>query len=348
MDKNKKERITKYLTPKLDRFLFGELPEAFLQETGTESFMAGVPFPVEKTHLTDDSLSAVSIARNMAFVLGADPDFRYGEQYLRFIRTLFTEDFKRPLIKEAAESAKKEDFETACIFCRATLLFDPENRDALLLYGQALHDAYEAKAEEENPSLSDEEYIGNFKAESMEVFERITVLYPEEPAPYYYLGYAYLNLGLYNKSRLTFLEFTRLSKSEDEKKEAQDLIRQLKDPCILEEGVNRILSGHPETGIDILSEYENHPEYGKWWPLWYYLGIAHRDIGNTEEAVKDFLAALRTSPSNIDVMNELISLYESLGNSEKAEKYRKKIGVVKKNQEMDREQRRKESGMTVS
>ncbi|MBQ1391339.1 MAG: tetratricopeptide repeat protein [Firmicutes bacterium] len=349
MEEKKKNRLTKYLVPKLDAYLFGELSEQFLEETGTADCMAGVPFPVRKTHLTQEAFSAVEIARDMAFVLGCDPDFRYRENYLAFLHKLFSAAFVQPLLQDGARAADKKDYLTACIYSRAALAFLPEDRDAMLFYGLSCHDAYEAEED------GDELFVGDFKAEALEVFERLSVVHPDCADAWYYLGYFYLNMGLYIKSRLTFRQFLALAEASGSSEgvfentaEIRELEASLKDPCILEEGCNAAASGRFESAIEILSDYEGREEYNRWWPLWYYLGISWRGLGRPDQAIEKFRQALRCSPSNRQVMDELIPLYEETGDAEMAEKYRRKSALVAENEERDREQKRMERGAVVS
>ena len=76
------------------------------------------------------------------------------------------------------------------------LFVDPDSADALYCYGRACRDAYE-KGE-------GEEYVGRFKAESLEAFEKLTLKKPDFDMGFYFLGYGYLNLGLYVKAKLTW------------------------------------------------------------------------------------------------------------------------------------------------
>ena len=47
-------------------------------------------------------------------------------------------------------------------------------------------------------------------------------------------------------------------------------------------------------------------------------------------------------------MEELVRMYEVLGDSEKVEKYTKKIGVIKGNMELDRLEKMKEKNIDFS
>ena len=59
-------------------------------------------------------------------------------------------------------------------------------------------------------------------------------------------------------------------------------------------------------------------------------------LKKVDEAITCFTEVLKYAPSNIESMEELVKLYEKAGNTEKVEKYTKKIGLVKENIEKDR------------
>jgi tetratricopeptide (TPR) repeat protein len=162
---------------------------------------------------------------------------------------------------------------------------------------------------------------------------------------YYFLGYAYLNMGLYLKARLTWQDFLRLSAgSETEihemddqllaslREEISERVEELEEPVQIELGCNSIMGGDFVGGKDTLMKFAEG-RYSQWWPLWYYLGVAEASLGNADEAIADFKKVLTLSPSNTDAMDELVHLYEATGDKENAAKYRNKIGIVNSNRE---------------
>ncbi len=323
---NLQDRIGEYLLPQLSDFVFDELSDSYLEKAGIADIMSGVPVPIRKTSMAN--LSTLVIAENMACVIGCDINFKYRDNYIAYIVRTFTDEFAKPLINEGVEAAARGEFEFACVCFRAALLIDPQSTDALYCYGRACHDAYEHG--------DGEEYIGRFKAESLEAFEKLTLKKPDFDMGFYFLGYGYLNLGLYVKAKLTWETFMKLSSNEEQKKEIRDLLEKLEEPVKIEEGYNCILSGRFEEGIRILSAYKEDSRFNTWWPLWYYLGMACQQLGETEEAKQYFLQVLKLSPSNIESMKELSAIYRAEGDEEKAEKYAHKVEIVLENQEKDR------------
>ena len=346
------DRIKEYLIPYLDEFIFDELTEEYLTKIGMSDILGGVPVPFKKTELND--LSGINMARAMAMVIGCDPVFKHAEAYKVFIKRAFGGDFVTPLLAEGVGLANGEKFERACICFRGAICLEPANSDAVYSYARACRDCYTAG--------EGEEYVGRFKAESLEAFERLTLMVPDFEMGYYYLGYGYLNLGLYTKARLTFKTFMevtdeghfdkaaseilalRKDMSKEELSEEWNKLRaevgewidKLEEPVRIEEAYNHVLAGRYEEGIAGLEPYCDNEAYNTWWPLYYYLGVAYEQIGSDEKAMDSYRKVLEFSPSNIEAMECIIRIGERRGDSELAEKYREKIKIVNRNREEER------------
>ena len=119
------------------------------------------------------------------------------------------------------------------------------------------------------------------------------------------------------------------------RKEIAERLATLEKPVEIEKGYNLVISGRYEEGIAALSPY-TEGEFASWWPLWFYLGTAYGELDEIDEAIACFTEVLKYAPSNIESMEELVKLYEKTGNTEKVEKYTKKIALVKENIEKDR------------
>jgi len=322
--------------------LFDELSDDYLRSAGVLDILKGVPVPIA---IDDDGhMTTFSIASKMAKIIGADKTYPYADKYMAFIDRVTQDRSVQFFISEGARAADEEKFEEACMMFRAALTKEPKSQDALYLYGRACQGAYEREE-------LDEDYVGNFKAESLEAFELLTVLHPNFAMGYYFLGYAYLNLGLYTKARLTWEKFIELTANPDIKRVAEmkdrvelrdeinERLLSLNDPVIIENACNQIMSGDFLNGRDTLMKFREG-RYETWWPLWYYLGVAEESLGNAVDAIKAYKKALVLSPSNTDVMQELSKLYLAVGDEENSEKYRKKIEVVKSNIEAERNSNR--------
>ncbi len=344
----KKDRIGAYLEELNHEMLFDELSEDFMKEAGIYDLLAGVPVPIA---VDDEGLSNISIALGMARIIGADNNFRYADKYMEYIKRTLGDVAVKVLISEAAKCANEKEYEIACMYLRTALFIDPKSVDALYLYARACQDAYQQEEDDEN-------YIGSFKAESLELFELLTMLHPNFPMGYYFLGYAYLNLGLYTKAKLTwdqFMEMTQdmkkaigfdTSLEEDALADFRlDIAIRLDNliaPIEIESGINAVLTGDYIKGRDILEKH-GAGKYAEWWPLWYYLAGAYSGLGDGQRAIDCFKTALRLSPSNLEVMGELLEVYKALGDAENIQKYERKIEIIKQNLEDEKKQMQEES-----
>ena len=379
MDLNRTDRIGELLTGYLKDFVFDELSEEYLKKAGVYDILKDVPVPIRRTEMT--GITVLKIALNMAFVIGCDPNFKYRDNYVKYILKNFDKRFSDGLLAQGMDRAEKSSFEEAVIDFRAAILVDPDNAKAYYCYGRGLKDCYEKLLNDEQDMTSGvsysketEDMVGRYKAESLEAFEVATLKDPDLAEAYYYLGYAYLNMGLYLKAKLTWETYVKLGNEtdfdkltdkarkslEESLKEISQRLEQLEQPVKIEEGYNMILSGKFEDGIKVLRPY-TESDFKNWWPLWFYLGTAYKElaaqsrdellkaepeadaakddvvVAASEEAVKNFLEVLKLSPSNRDAMEELVKLYRFLGNDEKVNKYETKLKIVEENAEADRE-----------
>ena len=340
------DRIGEYLKIFLEEYIFDELSDEYLKKADALDILKGVPVPIHRSDILE--MTNVKIAHAMAMVIGCDINFKYKDNYIEYIRKAFGSEFVKPLINEGVELAVAGDTLRACACFRGALLIDPDNFDALYCYARACKDTYE--------NGEGEDFVGNFKAESLDAFEQVTIDAPDFSPGFYYLGYGYLNLGLYQKALLTFNEFISVVEENapeetgdipPEVQEEMDImyqdvrewIKRLQEPVKIEKGYNLVLSGKYPEGIDALLPYVDDPDYREWWPLHYYLGVAYKGLGLYPEALECFSEVLKISPSDIATMSEVAEIYEILGDTEMSEKFLTKIGLVERNMEEERAQR---------
>ncbi len=344
LETGKKDRISKYLIRCNKDMVFGELRDSFLDAMGAKGLLSGIPVPISEG--TNGQIAVRDIVLDMARVTGADPDFVYAPQYMSYIKAAAGDQAEPMLVSEAAALADEGRYEESCMLLRTALAIDPKSRAALYLYGRACKACYEVASEENaegEGTDKGEEYIGAFKAESTDIFEVLTMMHPEFAMGYYFLGYSYLNLGLYLKAKLTWDDFIKYSSSaepedsgmdddqmEELRREISGMLLDLEEPVRIETGCNQIMGGDFAGGRDTLSEFKEG-RYANWWPLWYYLAVAEASLGNAAEAISDYRRVLTLTPSNVDVMEELAAVYEATGDMDNAAKYRTKIEIVRRN-----------------
>ena len=319
------DRVGKYLVRLMKDFTFDEFSPSYLKKAGLQDEFSGVPIPLREedreAFKQPEGLKSAIIAENMARVLGIDPHFKYSGPYTVFISKLFGQKAVDNMTRKAKDLADQEKYDDACVYFRAGLVLKYDDLPAMYGYARVLRTMYS--------NGKKEEYIGNLKAESFEFFEMTTEFFPRFDMGWYYLGYMYLNLGLYMKAKLAWQEYLRWGRVWKDRREIAKRIASIKDPVEIEAGYNAVLAGRWKKGLSILEEYKES-KYNDWWPLWYYLGVAYARTGRDEEAEDAFKRALKGSPRHQESMEELIKIYNKTGDQAGMKKYKGKLALLKK------------------
>ena len=319
------DRVAKYLMHRMDELTFDEFKPEFLKKNGMTETFSGVPIPLREedreAFKSDKGVPSTILAENMARVIGIDPKFKYCDVYSEFIDRNFGKKGVDNMTRKAKDFADQEKFEDACIYFRAGLVLKYNDLAAMYGYARLLRKLYE--------DGDTEEYVGTLKAEALDYFEMTTENYQRFDMGFYYLGYMYLNLGLYLKAYLAWDKFLGLSRIFKDRQEIKKRLKQLEDPVNIERGYNAVLSGRWSKGIKTLEPYKDS-KFNDWWPLWYYLGVAYARKDRLDEAEDAFKRALKGAPRHIESMEELAEIYKEKGDKRNQKKYNDKITLVSK------------------
>lgn len=319
--------LSEYLKSQIKDYLFTEIDPGFL-DANDLGFLRDVSIPIKPSDLksfTESGLPTTAIADNMAMVVGADPDFKFADRYIRYIKTFFNEKIVDVYASKAEELLDSGSYRMALCYLRAALMYEPDSKHAMYCYANGCRIWYQSMEGEDQEKL-----IALLKSEANEYFAQLTNLYPEFAPGWYYLGYAYLNAGKYTKAEIAFRHYLDNSTGmpEEDVKEIKERVAELKDPVKIEAGKNLLLAGRFEDALAVLEPYVES-KYAGWWPLHYYLAVAYEQLGNTEEAIEGYLNVIKLEPSNYDANLALSQLYEETGNYEKAKKYSDKAELIR-------------------
>lgn len=319
----RKDRVGRYFKKYMKDFVFDEFSPSYIAKLGNSEFLNGVSIPLRPEDLESFAggagLKPTVLAENIISVMGIDPKFKFVPAYVEFMNRCFGPKILEGILKAGRDFAEKGEMDLAAIHFRGILVLKSDYKDGMYSYARACRELY--------INGTDEEYIGRFKAESIECFEHLTEIYPRFAEAYYFLGYGYLNMGLYQKAELTWKEFLRTSNNPKDKKEIRQRMEQLKQPIEIERGCNCTLSGRFEEAIQILEPFLD-TQFKTWWPLSYYLGVAYARTGKSKHAFINLKRAINLNPSHIETMNELADLYALTKDKENETKYRKKAELV--------------------
>ena len=334
----REDRIGRYFRKYLNKFVFVEFSEEYIGRSKAADVLRGVPIPLRrkevKTFAGGEGVPMTIIAENMAWVMGCDPHFKHTKDYVAILDKIYGHKLFEGLMKEGRDAAERGEMDNACIHFRASLCIQYDYLHSMYSYARACRVMYE--------NSRNEEYIGRFKAEALDWFELLTETHPRFAMGYYYLGYSYLNIGLYQKAVLAWEEFLRFAHNNKDRKEIKHRIEQLQDPVNIEKGCMNITSGRYEEGVQALEPYLQ-TQFKNWWPLHYYLGMGYSETGRIPEAVAEFKKTLMINGSHLETMRELLSIYEEQDDKQNIRKYSEKIRLIEEAQAEEQQKQLEET-----
>ncbi len=325
-------RLDKYFEHYLDNYVFLELMPHYIKRERLD-FMRNVPMPIAKEYLKklagDEGIRFQYFVEGMIAVIGIAPSFKYAPQYINFLKYV-NGDISSSIVSIGIEMAKKEQLERAAIQLRAALRIDENNPDAIYNYMLVCRNLYSVS--------DDEDYVFDFKAEVFDLLTQLQKIRPEFAMTYYFLGFAHVNAGRYAAADAAWRKFISLSGPCDEYDEIKERLDELKIPVKIEEGYTNIIDGHWERGLAILEKYKDEPALREWWPLYYYLGVGYSRTEHYEKAIPMLLEAFEQNPSGAEILAELVIANNAVGDEVSAEKYRKKLELVRKRKRKESEE----------
>jgi len=360
------DRLAQYVKPLLKAYVFGEFSDAFLARDsfpqGLAPVMKGVPIPLQQGDLVDfagsKGLAPDKICENMIRVMACDPHFEYVPAYRQYIGSMFHGGrMQQSLLAMCQKELNEEKYLEALLHARGALILAAAAEESLQAGSPQMHAAGEQGAADTDPEQihqdlrdavfayalvtramyqdeegEDAEYVGRCKADSLEFLEIMTVDWPDFAPAHYYLGYGYANLGLYRKAQLAWQQYLELAEDDaeasEEVKEIRSRLEEIKDPVVIEGGINDAQAARYDSAIRKLEPYLDS-QFKGWWPLHYFLGISYVDTGSLDKALEAFKAVLRLNPSHLETLDELAALYTVQGDEVNAEKFRRKAQIVR-------------------
>ena len=326
----REDRIGRYFKKYLNKFVFVEFSDEFMASNKAGHLMKGVPVPLRRKEVKEfaggKGIDFLVLAENMAWVMGCDPHFKYTKNYCAILSKLYNYKLYEEMMKEGRDAAENGEMDNACIHFRAALCMKYDYLHAMYSYARACRVMYEHSM--------NEEYIGRFKAEALDWFEILTETHPRFAMGYYYLGYSYLNMGLYGKAKLAWQDYLKFGRNGRDRREITKRLNQIAHPVAIEDGCLKIGAGRYEEGIDILEPYLKS-QYKDWWPLHYYLGRGYVQADQISDAVAEFKKVLMINGSHVETMKELLQIYEEQDDRANVKKFSEKIRMIEEAQAED-------------
>lgn len=89
----REDRIGRYFKKYLNKFVFVEFSQEFMEKNKAGHLMKGVPIPLRRKEVKEfaggSGIDFLVIAENMAWVMGCDPHFKYTKNYVEILTKLY-------------------------------------------------------------------------------------------------------------------------------------------------------------------------------------------------------------------------------------------------------------------
>lgn len=308
--------INDYLKKNADKVSFIELKPGEVIRVNSHTVSSETPLPIMTETLVEevkrgnpqDEVKFSNMVNGMIYTIGMDTDFKYRDEYIKTL-ICYDEKIVDYVIHLGMESMKKQRIDDALIYFRTALLIDSKNKIARYNFAITLEERARRAYELKDISLGNEFLIRAKK--NMEKIES-----PEMPLTYYKLGYYHKQFKEYRKSEIMWEKFLRYGKEKELLQEVREELSSIEDDVKYEEGYSKVLESRPMEGLDLLLPL--YEKYDGWWNLSFMIGLAFRQLGETDKAISYFEEVLRLEPGQIDSLNELGLCYAAKLNLERA------------------------------
>ncbi len=308
------KEIAKINQKSLEDVVFIELKETANLSFDPQLLGANVPLPVFLVdlgeHIRDniEEIPAIAIIKGIVIVLGCDPEFKYNDNYIRFL-TALDDKIILNILSDGLKYAEKEAYLEAIKYFSAVLRIDPNNIDALFNTGRALSDYDQLNETDRYESLAGACFEAAVKKDNQNAYAL------------YHLGFYRYNNGDYQGAQMVWKTALTLALPLEMKEEMIQALTKVEDKARFEEGSKLIMSGRTDEGLELLLTIE--PDHSDWWELNFFIGVGYRLKQDFEKAIGYFIKVLNLNSGHIQTMNELGICFLSIGDYEEAEKYYK-------------------------
>ena len=334
-----KFKIDKYLLKKTEELAFITVKkEGEFHLDGYEIPKEGLNVPIKnevlvkgiKEKTAQDGLNSISIADAMIYIIGIDPEFRYNDEYKKFLTAL--EKKVNFNVRSYAGYMSRKYFELgettdSLIYIKALVTLYPDDIEGLYNYAIVCQEVATSYQKD-----GDAKGMNAFLLEAGEKLEKIINMDENFALAYYHLGYHYYNQSQYIKAKVIWEEAIKLGLDDDIVAEIQENIGKMDYKVQYEEGSSLVFQGKFEEGLDKLLPLEE--QYGDWWNLLFIIGIAYKNMGEMDRAIHYFDKILIIKPNQVDTLVELALCEASSFNMERAVELLEQAAKIKEDPEI--------------
>ena len=332
-------RIEKYLLKKADELAFITIKnDGDFKLEGYSIPKEGLDVPIKnevlvkgiKENTAQEGINSMSIADAMIYIMGIDSNFKYNDEYKKFLDALAKNinldirSYMGYMSRKYFEIGESTD---SLIYLKSLITKYPDDIEGMYHYAivcQELAQQYQKD--------SDNEGMNNLLLEALDKLEKVIELDESFALAYYHLGYHYYNQGQYIKAKVIWQEALNLGLDADIVAEIQDNIGKMDFKVQYEEGYSLLFQGKSEEALEKLLPLEQ--DHSDWWNLLFMIGLAYKNMNEIEEAKMYFERILILKPHQVDTMVELGLCEAASYNLEKAIEHFSTAAKIKEDPEI--------------
>lgn len=334
-----KFKIEKYLLKKAEELAFITIKhDGEFQIEGYKMPSEGLNVPIKndvlvkgiKDKTAQDNINVMSIADGMIFIIGIDSNFKYNEEYKKFLDAFKVKvnlDLKAYMGYMSKKYFDIGELTDSLIYLKAMITMYPNDIEGLYHYSIVCQEI----AKQEQKSM-DSDAMNAYLLEALSKLEMIIEIDESFSLAYYHLGYHYYNQGQYIKAKVIWEEAIKLGIEDELVREIQDNIGKMDFKVQYEEGYSLVFQGRNEEGLEKLLPLED--EHSDWWNLLFMIGLAYKNMNEIEEAKKYFEKILIIKPNQVDALVELGLCEAGSFNMDKAIEYFETAAKIKEDPEI--------------
>ena len=334
-----KFKIEKYLLKKAEELAFITIKhDGEFQVEGYKMPSEGLNVPIKndvlvkgiKDKTAQDNINVMSIADGMIFIIGIDSNFKYNEEYKKFLDAFKVKvnlDLKAYMGYMSKKYFDIGELTDSLIYLKAMITMYPNDIEVLYHYSIVCQEI----AKQEQKSM-DSDAMNAYLLEALSKLEMIIEIDESFSLAYYHLGYHYYNQGQYIKAKVIWEESIKLGIEDELVREIQDNIGKMDFKVQYEEGYSLVFQGRNEEGLEKLLPLED--EHSDWWNLLFMIGLAYKNMNEIEEAKKYFEKILIIKPNQVDALVELGLCEAGSFNMDKAIEYFETAAKIKEDPEI--------------
>jgi tetratricopeptide (TPR) repeat protein len=308
-----------YFASKLAKLLFLEVKKESLKKIFNIVILEDIYLPIKSINIVDkvkleqgmEKIPVSFFIEGMVYVLGADENFKFNEQYKNILLNIENSD---KFIKgKVSENVRLKKYEEAYILLKGFLTIhdDIEIFDKLILILEELRTKDKMYADEELNIIEKAKLNENYAA------------------PYFYEAFIRKDKGDYEGALFSINNYT--SRGGEESIEITELKESLKS-IVNYEKAKEIVYEQPAEALKLLIPLQD--EFNDDATLYYYIAIAYRITENYEKAIYYLNESMGVDNNIVEVVNELGINYASIGDYNSAIMYLRRAFEVTKSVEI--------------